>query len=147
MQQAGYEFKKFGNKFLIRINKGEEIVSTLKTFCIKNNVKLGTIQGIGAINSATFGFFNPETKHYQEKTIDKPMEITSLTGNITTKDNETYLHIHMNAAGNDYNTAGGHLVTAVVSLTAEIAIEEFSGIVERTFCEKTGLNLMDFNKA
>ena len=74
MQTAGYEFKKFGSKFFIRINKGEEIVSTLKTFCIKNNVKLGTIQGIGAINSATFGFFNPETKHYQEKTIDKPIE-------------------------------------------------------------------------
>ena len=53
----------------------------------------------------------------------------------------------MNAAGNDYNTAGGHLVRAVVSLTAEIAIEQLSGTVERTFCEKTGLNLMDFNKA
>ena len=71
MQTTGYEFKKFGNTFLIRINKGEEIVSTLKTFCIKNNVKLGTIQGIGAINSATFGFFNPETKQMLQKFLLK----------------------------------------------------------------------------
>lgn len=146
MQTNCYEFNKFNHKYFIRINKGEEIVSAIKDFCKDNNIKLGTIQGIGAISSATFGFFNPGTKEYQEKTFDEPMEITSLLGNITTKDGETYLHIHMNAAGSDYSTKGGHLVKAIVSLTAEIIVRESRGKIERTFDENTGLNLMDFNK-
>lgn len=139
-----YEFKKFDNKYVIRLNKGAEIVSALKDFCSENGIKLGTVEGIGAINSVTFGFFNPHTKNYQEKTFTGSREITSLLGNITTKNGETYLHLHMNTAGEDYNTIGGHLVNATISLTGEIFITPVNGTVEREFCETTGLNLFKF---
>lgn len=141
-----YEYKKFDNTYVIRLNKNAEIIPVIKQFCTEKNIKLGTIEGIGAIKSATFGFFNPETKQYQEKTFVAPMEITSLLGNITTKDGETYLHIHMNAAGSDYNTIGGHLVNATISLTGEIFIKEINGTVEREFNNDVGLNLFKFVK-
>ena len=32
--------KKFNNKYLIRIDKGEEIVETLKEFCEKEDIKI-----------------------------------------------------------------------------------------------------------
>lgn len=140
---TGFEYKKFNNKYFVRINKGEEIISTLKEFCKVNNINLGTVQGIGAINKATFGFFNPETKEYEEKTFSQPMEITSLLGNITVKNKEPYLHLHMNAAGKDYNTVGGHLVNAVVSLTAEITVKQSIGDIGRKFDDNIGLNLWD----
>jgi predicted DNA-binding protein with PD1-like motif len=45
------KFKKFGNKWVVSINIGEEIVETLKKFCEDNQIKLGTINGIGAVIS------------------------------------------------------------------------------------------------
>ena len=139
-----YEFRKLDNTYVVRLNKGAEIISAIKDFCSSNNIKVGTIQGIGAINSATFGFFNPETKQYNEKIFEGPREITSLIGNISTQNGETYLHLHMTASGEDYNTIGGHLINATISLTGEIFITPINGTIEREFCEKTGLNLLSF---
>lgn len=141
-----YEFRKIDNTYIVRLNKGAEIISAIKDFCTSNNIKVGIVQGIGAINAATFGFFNPETKEYNEKLFEGPREITSLLGNISTKDGETYLHLHMNASGSDYNTIGGHLINATISLTGEIFITPINGTVERKFCEKTGLNLLSFQQ-
>lgn len=141
-----YEFRKIDNTYIVRLNKGAEIISAIKDFCTSNNIKVGTVQGIGAINTATFGFFNPETKEYNEKLFEGPREITSLLGNISTKDGETYLHLHMNVSGSDYNTIGGHLINATISLTGEIFITPLNGTVDRKFCGKTGLNLLSFQQ-
>lgn len=143
-EKTDYEFKKIDNKYFVRINKGTEIVSALKEICAAENITAGSVSGIGAIESATFGFFNPKTKEYKEKTFSSYMEITSLLGNVSTKDDEVYLHLHMNASGNDYKTIGGHLVNAVVSATAEIVIDVANGNIGRSFDENIGLNLWVF---
>lgn len=139
----GYLIKKFGNKYFIRIDKNHEIISTLKEISEKKKIRLGVVSGIGAIKSCVLGFFNPETKEYSEKTFSEYMEITSLTGNITRKEKNTYLHLHLNAAGSDNKTIGGHLVKAVISATSEIVIEEARGKVNRKFSEEIGLNLIE----
>ena len=131
-----YEFKKIENTYILRLNKGSEIIQSIKDFCHENNIKTGTVQGIGAVNSTTFGFFNPENKKYQEKTFSEPREITSLLGNITTKNGEIYLHLHMNTSGENYNTIGGHLISATIT--------QINTTVERFHDENTGLNLFKF---
>lgn len=139
-----YEFKKIKDTYILRLNKGAEIIQSIKDFCNENNIKTGTVQGIWAVNSATFGFFNPENKKYQERTFSDPREITSLLGNITTKNGEIYLHLHMNTSGADYNTIGGHLISATISLTGEIFITQIDTAIERFHDENTGLNLFKF---
>ena len=144
MKKDGYQFKQLGNKYFVRVDKDKEIVSVLKEICKENGITAGEITGLGAIKSATFGFFNPETKKYTEKTFEEYMEITSLVGNVSQKDDEVYLHLHMNASGKDYKVIGGHLVKAVVSATSEIIITSEKGSVGRKFSEEIGLNLFDF---
>lgn len=144
MNKDGYSYKKLGNKYFIRVDKDTEIIRALKEICAENNITAGEITGIGAIKSATFGFFNPETKQYSEKTFDEYMEITSLLGNVSQKDGEVYLHLHMNASGKDYKTIGGHLVKSTVSATCEIILTSQEGSIGRKFSEDIGLNLFDF---
>ncbi len=144
MKKEGYILKKFANKYFIRIDKDFEIVSKLKEICEDKRINLGTISGIGAIKSATLGYFNPETKEYSEKTFNDYMEITSLIGNVTRKEKNVYLHLHLNASGKDYKTIGGHLVKATVSATSEIVLESIRGKVKRKFSEDIGLNLFEF---
>jgi uncharacterized protein len=90
------EFKKFGNKIIIRIDKGEEIVETLKNFCEQQDIKLGTIQGIGATNKVKIGLFDTESKQYFSNEYKGDFEIAPLYGNISTMDGKIYLHLHVN---------------------------------------------------
>ena len=135
------KFKKFKNKFIIRIDKGEEVVETLKKFCEDNKINLGSITGIGATNKATIGLFDVETKKYYSKELTGNYEITNLSGNISKMNNEVYLHLHINLSDSEHKSFGGHLNSAVVSATFEGIIEVIYGSVEREFSEEIGLNL------
>lgn len=136
------EYKQFGDKYFIRINPNQPLVSTLKEFCKARKITLGTINGLGSLKSATLGFFDPETKKYQEKTFEDFLEMASLTGNITMKGGKPVLHLHTVVAGDNYKALAGHLAEAQVSLTAEIVIEAIKGRIEKEYDETIGLNLM-----
>ena len=136
--------RKFGNKYVLRIDRGEEIVESLKSFCQTNNITLGSVTGIGAVNKAVIGLFKCETKQYIKTELTGDQEITSLSGNISTMNDEIYLHIHVNLSNEKYETFGGHLNSAIVSGTGELIIEEIDGKVDRKFSEEIGLNLYHF---
>lgn len=138
------EFKKFDSKYVIRLEKGEEIVESIKKLCEKEDIKLGTISGIGATNRAVIGLFETNTKEYHSKELTGDMEITSLVGNISQMDGEVYLHIHINLANEENKVFGGHLTSAIISATGEIVIDVIEGVVDRKFDEEVGLNLFKF---
>lgn len=139
------DFKKFGDKYIVRLDKGEEIVSTLKKFCEKENVKLGWIKGIGAVDEAKIGIFKVDEKKYYTKILKGDYEITSLLGNISTMDGETYLHLHINLSDDEYKTYGGHLDSARISATGELIIGTIEGEVNRQHNEEIGINLYSFD--
>lgn len=139
------EYKKFNNKYILRLDRGDEIVETLKRFCERENITLGSIQGIGAVNKATVGLFEISTKKYHSSELNGDFEITSLLGNISTMNGETYLHLHINLADKEHKVYGGHLNSAVISATGEIIVEAIEGNVDREFSENIGLNLYKFN--
>ena len=135
-------FKRFGEKYVIRIDKDEKIVETLIKVCVANEITNGNITGIGAVSKAKIGLFKPEEKKYFSKELLGDYEITSLNGNISTMNGEVYLHLHINLADEEYKTFGGHLNEAVVSATCEVIIEKIEGRVERELDIETGLNLL-----
>ena len=89
-------YKRFENKVIVRIDKGEEVIGTLKQICTKFGIKAGTITGIGATDKATIGLFNLRTKKYHLKELTDDHEIAPLCGNISTMNGEVYLHLHAN---------------------------------------------------
>jgi uncharacterized protein len=137
------EYKRFDNKVVVRIDKGEEIVDSIKTICKELNITLGSIVGIGATNKITIGLLNTQTKKYQSKEFIGDHEITSLNGNITTLNNEVYLHIHVTIGTIEHKTVSGHLTAAVISATFEGIIDIIDGKVPREFNDTVGLNLLN----
>ena len=136
--------KKFGQKYLIRIDKGEEIVETLKKFCEENQIKLGTITGLGATNDAEIGLYDVKIKKYYGKAMKGNFEIAPLYGNTTTMAGEIYLHLHANLGNKKGQAFAGHLTKAVVSATFEGVIEIIEGKVDRKLDSQIGLNLLEF---
>jgi uncharacterized protein len=136
-------FGKSGPDIILRIDRGEEIVSTLKTFCGRQEIATGTIQGIGAVGNAEIGLFDTKTKEYQSTILSGDYEITSLLGNISTLDGQPYLHLHATLSDSSYRAFGGHLTSAVVSGTCEVFIHRINDTLSRRFDEESGLNILD----
>lgn len=141
-----YTYKQIGNKYIISVCTGEEIVKALNLFCEERKIKSGHITGLGAINEVTLRFFNPETKKYVDKTFREQMEISNLTGNISTMNGKPYLHVHITVGGADYSSRAGHLLSAVLNGAGEFVVEYFEKDIERTYNPALGLNCYDFNK-
>lgn len=138
------EYRKFNDNYVVRLNKGEEIISELKELCKNENIKLAEITGLGASNLVEIGVFNPETKEYKTEIFQGMFEITSLIGNATRKDGEVYLHLHINFGDETGAVRGGHLVQAKISATGEIIVRKIEGEVGRKLNDEIGLNLLSF---
>lgn len=138
------EYKKFNNTYVIRMDRGEEILATLKEICLKENIKLASIQAIGAVDEFSVGLYDVNEKKYNSNTFKGAYEITSLLGNITTMNGEYYAHLHMSCADKDGCVFGGHLTYAHISATVEMVLNLIDGEVDRKKDEITGLNLFEF---
>lgn len=138
------EYRIFNNKYVIRFDRGEEIVSELTKLCEKEGIKLGTVSAIGAVDRLTIGLFNCSIKQYYKESLDDDFEIASLTGNISTMQGETYLHLHITVTDGEFNARGGHLSEAWVSGTCEMIVDAIDGELDREFSHEIGLNLYKF---
>lgn len=138
------QFRRFGTKYYVRIDRGEEILSSLKKFCEAERITLAEVKALGAVDDFTVGLFDVNEKKYHSNRFQFPAEITSLWGTVTTKDGEVYLHIHMSAGDVKGNVFGGHLSRAVVSATCEMIVDVSEGVVERKMNDDVGLNLFEF---
>ncbi|MFA6089566.1 MAG: PPC domain-containing DNA-binding protein, partial [Candidatus Woesearchaeota archaeon] len=87
--------KKINNGYIIRLEKGEEIIELLTKFCKNNKIKSGIITGIGGTDNACLKYYDLEKKEYLSKKFSgKNYEIVSLNGNISLIKNEPFMHIH-----------------------------------------------------
>ena len=136
------DYKKIGEKVFVRIDSGEEIVETLTQVCKKLDITAGTITGIGATDKAIIGLFDVKTKKYHSTELVGDHEIAPVYGNISTMNNEVYLHLHVNLCNSEHKSFGGHLTSAVVSATFEAVIDIINGKIEREFDTTTGLNIL-----
>lgn len=138
------QYEKFGNKIVVRIDRGEEIIDKIKEVATKENVRLAEITAIGAAREFTVGAFDFNEKKYASHSFSGCYEIVSLLGSVNTLGGEFYCHLHMCAAGADGVAVGGHLNRAVIGATCELFMTVIDGEVDRKFDETVGLNLFEF---
>jgi len=125
-----------------RLQHGEDLLNSLTKLCRENNVHLGKVTAIGAVQRARLEYYNQWNKQYEESALSKPLEITSLVGNISLRDGDPIVHAHVNLADSDGNVYGGHLAEGTVVFATEYVIEIYEGnALEREFDGVTGLPL------
>lgn len=140
------EYKRFDNTVIVRIDRGEEILEQLAVVAQKENIKLASVQALGATDSFTVGVYDTESKQYHSNEFNGAYEIVSLIGTVNTMNGEFYSHLHMSAGNEKGEVFGGHLNRARVSATCELVITVINGTVDRFRDEKIGLNLFDFGR-
>ncbi len=138
------EYKRFKDDLVIRMDRGEEILSVLKEVCQKENILLASVNAIGAVDSFMVGVYDVQKKEYHSKEYDGAYEIVSLVGNISTMNDEYYSHLHLACADIENRVVGGHLNSARVSATVEMFLHVLPGKVDRVKDDATGLNIFKF---
>ncbi len=138
------EYRKFDKTYIVRIDRGEEILEQVRELALKEGIRLASVQALGAVNEFTVGVFRPGEKRYDANVFQGDYEIVSLIGTINTMDGGFYTHLHMSAGDETGHVFGGHLNRAVVSAVCEMVVTEIPGSVDRAFNEEVGLNLFHF---
>ena len=138
------EYRRFENTIVARIDKGEEITEQLRIIAMREQIRLASVQALGAVGRFTVGVYRPAEKRYLANEFCGDYEIVSLTGTVNTMNGEFYSHLHMSAANERGEVFGGHLNRAEVSATCEMVIQIIQGQVDRYFDESIGLNLFRF---
>ena len=138
------EFQKFDDTYVIRIDRGEEVMSVLTDFCQREGIKLGQVSAIGAADRATICVYDVVEKQYFKQTFNEPMEVTALMGTVSSKDGQVHLHLHVTLADANLKARGGHLFKLVISGTCELFLRTLPGQVGRQLDEETGLNVLSF---
>ncbi|GEQ04415.1 DNA-binding protein [Staphylococcus gallinarum] len=136
-------YQEDNNTIVLVLEQGEDIVEAVTDIARDKNGKFGTVSGIGACSEVELNFYNLETKTYEKKLIQEPLELTSLLGNISHIDDQPFAHLHATFGTNKYETYSGHLSKATVSATAEIVITMTNLDINRKFNDEIGLNLLN----
>jgi len=101
------EYRKFGDTYIVRMDRDEEILAQLKIFAEKEQVKLASVTALGAVKDFTIGVFDTSAKAYHSNRFQGVYEIVSLVGTINTKDGDFYCHLHMCAGDQEGRAPGG----------------------------------------
>ena len=126
------------------MDRGEEVLETLKEVALKENIKLASVSALGACDHFVAGVYNVAEQKYYKNEFNGTFEITNLTGNITTMNGEYYAHLHITCADEESKCFGGHLNECRISATLEMFIEVLDGTVDRMKDEASGLNVFKF---
>jgi len=138
------QYKKVDDRqWVVVLKREERIIEKLTDFLNREGIQSGYFNAIGAVSAVELGHYNLQKGEYTTREFERPMEIVSLMGNITTTGGERVVHGHIVVGTPEMFIYGGHLKEATVAATCEIILREFKEEVSRRYDRKTKLNLID----
>ena len=139
-----------GKILVARIKSGSDLLFSLKNIVEENGIKAGIIlSGVGLLGKACIRNvkefperFPISEEHRAVVSLNGPLEILCLSGNISMVEGKSSVHVHAILSyyrGDNINVVGGHVVEGcTVYSFAEVVIMEVESIsMEKKFDEET----------
>jgi len=124
------------------LKAGAKVPDDIISIARREKIATSRVEAIGGVDKLRLGFFNHGEKKYEEHDYDEFLEVTSLLGNITTKDGGPFLHAHGNFGRRDQSVIGGHIMSAEVFPILEVVVTPTKNRALRKFDEALGLNVI-----
>lgn len=139
------QYTQSSDHYVLRLEPGEELVTTLCEFVERREILGGYLLAFGALSRVRLQFFDTVRNEYLVNDVDRQVEVVSLLGNVARKDGKPKLHLHGAFGDRDAKTYSGHVAEAVVNPTLEVFLTELGLELRRERDEKTGLDLLALN--
>ncbi|MFH1451037.1 MAG: PPC domain-containing DNA-binding protein [bacterium] len=133
--------KKENNVYMLRFDRGEELINGLAEFCESEQIRAGFFTAIGAAREVSLSWYDIDAKEYSDKEVIEKMEIIGMTGNIAEMEGKNIIHCHASFSDNRMAVMAGHVKRLVIAATAEVVLHKMEGVLEREHSEEIGLNL------
>lgn len=65
------DYRQFIDTYVIRIDRGEEIISVLTDFCKKEKITLGSVEALGAADHVVIGLYDVAQHQYHKHTFPR----------------------------------------------------------------------------
>ncbi|NIT35160.1 MAG: DUF296 domain-containing protein [candidate division Zixibacteria bacterium] len=110
-----------------RLVPGGDLLEELNKLVKFEGIGLGALSGIGALKKAAVGIFDVEKQEYIINEFDEEMEICALTGNVSLKEGEPFVHAHLSLSDRQGRAFGGHVMPGCEIFVAEVVLWELEG--------------------
>ena len=132
------------DSLLVRLPKGEDLLSALVAICLEKNITKGHVSLIGALEKAELGYYPQDTRKYVTHTLNEGTEILAGLGNVSLKDGQPIIHLHLTLLKGDFTITGGHAMPGNIIFAGEACITPIEGPrLHRGLDAATGLPLWD----
>lgn len=74
------DYRRFGDTVMVRIDPAEEIIQELRLVAEKENIRLASVEALGAVNDFTVGVFDITEKQYHSNRFTGAFEISPSPG-------------------------------------------------------------------
>ena len=99
-----------GAAAFVRFARGDDLLDGLNTAAKDLGYEAATVQIVGAVERLAVAYYRQDTHEYERHEYDAPHEIAGGVGNVSLKDGEPFVHIHVTGSGSDGKAVAGHLV-------------------------------------
>ncbi|MEM2869912.1 MAG: DUF296 domain-containing protein [Thermoplasmata archaeon] len=143
----GMHFGKEANVYVIKLDDGEEVHSTLERLFAQQTIKSGVfLGGVGMLTDLKLGYY--DGRDYVTRELSEPHELVKLSGSTAWVNGKPHLHLHAAVANKEHQLLGGHLVSAKAHYLNEIYLLRLVDIeLTRKKSEKSGLMELIIQKA
>lgn len=150
-----YSYKNLSGEFMvIRIGRGEDLITTIENVCKENNFKgASIISAIGSLRCASYVYaINDEdlgkVVYSSPNIVNGPIEILNCQGTygIDYDKQNTTTHIHATLTDSNNKTFGGHLTKGdnIALVTIEVTLVVFKDFaMYKRYDEESGFYIFD----
>ncbi len=108
---------------MFRVPENAELVENLTKYAVKNRVRTGWINVLGSVIDPVLGYYDKARGEYLKNKLEGFYELVNGTGNISLKNDEPTVHLHVAIADRNSHVYGGHLFEARVFMVEALIIE------------------------
>lgn len=130
------------NQYVLRFERGEEIMETLKQFCLREKISGAFLQGLGACNFLKLSAYDLKNKTYPATEFTEDLEIANLVGDISLAEEDLVAHMHGTFVNKKLEALAGHVLAVKVSATCEMLLTKFGSPMKRKLDPEIGIKLL-----
>lgn len=134
-----------GAGFILKLERGEELITALTDFCTRRGIRAAVFQGIGAVERVQIGYYDLGKKEYFFREETGVFEVASMQGNVALVDDKPFIHVHavLSRCDESLECIGAHIKEAHVAVTLEVYMTVLDTSLARKMDDSIGLKLLD----
>jgi|AMFO01.1.fsa_nt_gi hypothetical protein len=137
-------FRSHGDSIFVRLHPGDVLPDALEEVARQTEIETAVIEsGVGMLRDVELSFFQGKGQ-YSTHRFPGPMELISLSGNVSRQEEGIVVHAHAALADEEARLWGGHLSRGVVAVTNEIVLRRIPIPILRRLEPETGLKGITF---